>query len=74
MAARLAVVFLATLALARGDGLNFLIVGDWGGQDTTPYSRPGEIAAAAGMASVSTQIGASFVLGLGDNFYYTGAL
>ena len=74
MAWSLAVVLATALALAQGETLNFLVVGDWGGQDTTPYSRPGEIAAAEGMAAVSGSLGAKFVLGLGDNFYYDGTL
>ena len=47
-------------------------MGDWGGQDTPPYTRPGEIAAAVGMAAISTELSADLILGLGDNFYYSG--
>lgn len=65
-------LLLLGLTLARAGTLNFLAVGDWGGQDTDPYTRPGEIAAASGMASIAQQLGAKFVLGLGDNFYYSG--
>ena len=65
-------VVCALVACVRADSLNFLAVGDWGGQDTDPYTRPGEIAAAGGMATIATQLNAKFVLGLGDNFYYSG--
>jgi hypothetical protein len=64
---------LGPLSDAHPASFNFLVVGDWGGQDTPPYTTPGEIAAAGGMAAISSALNAKFVIGLGDNFYYTGA-
>lgn len=70
---QLVALLLAALpALLHGQMLNFLVVGDWGGQEISPYTSPGEIAAAAGMASVSTALNAKFILGLGDNMYHSG--
>jgi len=46
--------------------LNFLAVGDWG-MDTTAQTN-----AAKGMDAVASQINASFVVLLGDNFYNQG--
>eukprot|EP00047_Mylnosiga_fluctuans_P024351 m.159210 g.159210 ORF g.159210 m.159210 type:complete len:332 (+) comp9837_c0_seq1:19-1014(+) len=63
---------LLALVVCAGATFNFLAVGDWGGTETSPYTTPGEIAAAVGMALQSTALNASFVLGLGDNFYHTG--
>ncbi len=57
---------------AHADMLSFLVVGDWGGQDTAPYTRVGEVAASVGMAEVAENMTARFVLALGDNFYYSG--
>lgn len=67
--------------------LRFLAVGDWGGQDTYPYYTQEQVEVADGMARVaaagkegSSDDGmdiermpeASFVLALGDNFYWNG--
>ena len=53
-------------------GFTFLAVGDWGGQDTKPYTEVGQVATAKGMGNVAEQVGAKFVLALGDNFYSNG--
>ncbi|XP_076001342.1 tartrate-resistant acid phosphatase type 5a isoform X2 [Genypterus blacodes] len=52
--------------------VKFLAVGDWGGVSFPPYVTPVEKATAREMGIVATQMGADFVLALGDNFYYTG--
>jgi len=56
--------------------LRFLALGDWGGQDTYPYYTEEQRETADGMAEVagaSTDLpAASFVLALGDNFYFEG--
>lgn len=71
MAARL-LLLLALVSVPCAATFNFLAVGDWGGQDTTPYTSTGEVLAAAGMGIIARQLQAHFILGLGDNFYYTG--
>lgn len=52
--------------------VKFLAVGDWGGVPYPPYVTPVEEATAQEMGRVAEQMGADFVLALGDNFYYTG--
>uniref|UniRef100_A0A7S4SFD4 acid phosphatase n=1 Tax=Alexandrium monilatum TaxID=311494 RepID=A0A7S4SFD4_9DINO len=59
-------------ALAGNASLSFLLIGDWGGfSDFRPATR-GESDCAVGMGRVAERLGASFVLGLGDNIYITG--
>ncbi|XP_071393442.1 tartrate-resistant acid phosphatase type 5a [Centroberyx affinis] len=52
--------------------IKFLAVGDWGGVPHPPYVTPVEKATAREMGRVAEQMGADFVLALGDNFYYKG--
>ena len=61
--------------------LRFLALGDWGGQNTPPYYTKEQWETADGMARVagsddddeySSRPEASFVLSLGDNFYWSG--
>lgn len=52
--------------------LKFLAVGDWGGVPYPPYITAVQKATAHEMSKVAEQMGADFVLALGDNFYYTG--
>lgn len=52
--------------------LKFLAVGDWGGLPYPPYVTAVQEATAREMGKVAEQMGADFVLALGDNFYYTG--
>lgn len=52
--------------------IKFLAVGDWGGVPYPPYITPVEKATAQEMGRIADQMGADFVLALGDNFYYTG--
>ncbi|XP_056136804.1 tartrate-resistant acid phosphatase type 5a [Lampris incognitus] len=52
--------------------IKFLAVGDWGGVPQPPYITPVEKATAREMGRVAEQMGADFILALGDNFYYTG--
>lgn len=65
----MAVVNAAATVMA---GLNFLAVGDWGGQTNAPYTEAGQVATAKGMGEVGDAIGSKFVLALGDNFYSSG--
>ena len=54
------------------DSINFLALGDWGGQGSWPYYKRAQKVAANGMDKVARSIGASFVVSLGDNFYSRG--
>ena len=51
--------------------LNFLVVGDWGGQDSPYYTDP-EQDVAEQMGQVAAAMGAQFTLSMGDNFYDNG--
>uniref|UniRef100_A0A672UYD8 Tartrate-resistant acid phosphatase type 5 n=1 Tax=Strigops habroptila TaxID=2489341 RepID=A0A672UYD8_STRHB len=55
-----------------GGSVQFLAVGDWGGVPDPPFVTPREVATAAAMGHAATELGADFVLALGDNFYYEG--
>ena len=48
------------------------MVGDWGGLPNAPFITPIERATAREMGRTADQLGADFVLALGDNFYYKG--
>ena len=74
-----------TFSLSEGhieaSRLRFLAIGDWGGQDSYPYHTEEQWETAQGMARVASKGGvdmdenrpaASFVLSLGDNFYWNG--
>ena len=63
---------LATLSVAADASLNFLMLGDWGGQGSPPYYTTAEKSVAAAMESKAREIGSQFVLALGDNFYDSG--
>lgn len=52
--------------------IRFLAVGDWGGVPYPPYVTPVQKTTAREMSKVAEQMGADFVLALGDNFYFKG--
>lgn len=52
--------------------IKFLAIGDWGGVPYPPYITAVQKATAREMSQVAEQVGADFVLALGDNFYYKG--
>ncbi|XP_008278160.1 tartrate-resistant acid phosphatase type 5a isoform X2 [Stegastes partitus] len=52
--------------------IRFLAIGDWGGVNYAPYTTAVQKATAREMSKVAEQLGADFVLALGDNFYYKG--
>ena len=52
--------------------LQFLVMADWGGVGHWPYTTRAEHATARGMGKHAASTNASFVLGVGDNFYYDG--
>eukprot|EP00759_Apiculatamorpha_spiralis_P046296 PhF_6_TR42764/c0_g1_i1/m.64679/K14379/ACP5; tartrate-resistant acid phosphatase type 5 len=51
---------------------NFVVIGDWGGQPTSPFTEKGQIACAKSMGPVAASINSQMVLALGDNFYDSG--
>lgn len=59
---------------ARADnaGLNFLMIGDWGGWPDHSYTTPQQKMVASAISEWATENTADFVLGLGDNFYFNG--
>ncbi len=62
-----------SLEASQGDSsLEFLVLGDWGGQPDYPYTTPAEVELAKVMGSKATEINSQFTLALGDNFYSTG--
>ncbi|KAF3687253.1 Tartrate-resistant acid phosphatase type 5 [Channa argus] len=52
--------------------IKFLAVGDWGGLPYSPYVTAVQKSTAQEMGIVAEQMGADFILALGDNFYYKG--
>ena len=66
---------MASFAATAAATLSFFLLGDWGGQEDYPWTRPGQLATAAGMAAVGRSLPSGhpdFVLALGDNFYALG--
>jgi acid phosphatase len=57
----------ASAAAPQSGGLNFLVFGDWGRN-----GEPDQAAVAAQMAKAAKDIGAKFIISVGDNFYEDG--
>ncbi|KAJ9458764.1 Purple acid phosphatase 7 [Diplonema papillatum] len=68
----------ALLAAAAGcasakDSQSFLVIGDWGGASDADPTTPGEVDNNKGMGAAAAALGdVSYVLAVGDNFYYAG--
>ena len=63
----------ATLSWERDEQtLNFLVLGDWGGQPNPPYTTEAEVSIAKVMGNVAAGANSQFTLALGDNFYDNG--
>lgn len=60
------------LEISTDGDLSFLVIGDWGGQDTAPYTTAGERALAKQIAKTAVSDNTQFVLAVGDNFYDNG--
>lgn len=58
--------------LATSDSLNFVVLGDWGGQGSHPYYTEAEKDIADVMGKKAAEIGSQFTVALGDNFYTYG--
>ena len=54
------------------DVLDFVMIGDWGGQPDAPYYTKAEADIATQMGKKASDVGARFTVALGDNFYDTG--
>lgn len=67
----LLLVLLAQLSLVSSS-LNFLALGDWGGQDSSPFYTQAQWDAAQGMQKVAQRLDAQFVVNVGDSFYEDG--
>ena len=53
----MALVAVTTAAvIADNTSYSFLVIGDWGGKDPAPYTEPGQVACAASMGPVATEI------------------
>lgn len=66
-------LLLSSMMLVGGsDELRFLVLGDWGGQESEPYTNPYETHVSKSMGKIAQQLGTQFVIGLGDNFYLHG--
>eukprot|EP01035_Chromulina_nebulosa_P018173 gene18173-23831_t len=68
----LVTIVIALFSLTVTNGLNFLALGDWGGQGSKPYYTTDQKATSVGMGTIGSSIGSEFVLALGDNFYSSG--
>ena len=65
---------MSTLApiLVQANTLPFLQMGDWGGQDTAPFTTPSQLNVAKAMSQYSHKFQPQFLLSAGDNFYEKG--
>ena len=54
------------------DTLDFVMIGDWGGQPSEPYYTTAEADIANQIGKKAAEIGAQFTVALGDNFYDSG--
>lgn len=63
---------LLCLAKAKDGELNFVVLGDWGGQPEAPYTTDAEREVAEQMGITAATVGSQFTLALGDNFYDVG--
>ena len=62
----------AAVKSGKSGALNFLAIGDWGGQPDSPYFTEGQVQVATQMGMTAEEIYSSFTVALGDNFYDSG--
>jgi len=72
MALRVAWGLLTLASAVVAEDLHFLVMGDWGGTDHSPWTHTAEVNTAKQMDKAAADLGAKFTLALGDNFYYHG--
>jgi len=58
--------------LTHANCFSFIVLGDWGGDSSYPYTTPAQIAVAAAMARVTDNENIEFIINVGDNFYKHG--
>lgn len=68
----LLVLLLLQLTQSLSQSLSFLVIGDWGGRESSPYTTAAEVSCAKQMGIYATSTSASFTVALGDNFYTYG--
>ncbi|XP_013404251.1 tartrate-resistant acid phosphatase type 5 [Lingula anatina] len=61
-----------TETAVENEELNFLVVGDWGGQPHYPYSSRIQRAVAKQLGKVADEVNSQFVISVGDNIYFRG--
>lgn len=66
------VICIGLKSVTSDDALNFVMLGDWGGQGEAPYYTKAEKEIAESMGSVAAQIDSQFTVAMGDNFYPDG--
>ncbi len=71
MAMLIAVLCSLFLTVTTDDSLNFLVLGDWGGQESSPYYTTAEKEVADVMGKKAQEINAKFVMALGDVYTIT---
>lgn len=52
--------------------MDFVMLGDWGGQPEPPYYTPAQKYVASQMGKKAAEINSKFTIALGDNFYHFG--
>ena len=68
-----AALFASACAKPSASGsLSFLVLGDWGGQPSSPYYTTAEKHIAAAMGKTAQNVGSQFTISVGDNFYKYG--
>ena len=68
-----AVIIAILVCFTKADNtLDFVMIGDWGGQPSAPYYTKAEADIADQMGKKATEVGARFTVALGDNFYDEG--
>ena len=72
MSLRIARGLLTLASAVAANDLHFLVMGDWGGTDHSPWTHTAEVNTAKQMDKAAASLGAKFSLALGDNFYYKG--
>ena len=67
------VITLVVCYLTKAEnGVNFVMLGDWGGQEEAPYYTPAQKEVATQMGRKAAETNSKFTIALGDNFYYHG--
>jgi len=69
---KLVVTFAIFCSAKADESLNFVMIGDWGGQPGSPYYTPAQKELAGRMGTKASEINSQFTIALGDNFYDTG--